>query len=205
MAGKQKGFTLIEILVVVTIIGVLASLVIVLIPKTQRQAQITESINNVKQIVSLLEVAGDTARYPNQSGANLVLYLVLKQEIMGDNLKVLFSPGDPDETLDRAGGAAAYKTLDLNKHEYGHLTSYAGRDLQNTQCNVVKGSNEPMVLCCDDSDNHYGGKRLGFVVGFTGGRAKFQDKVDDYKLSYDSECTIGENSQAPELKCLRAD
>ena len=38
MDGKQKGFTLIEILVVVTIIGVLAGLVVVLIPKGQFEA-----------------------------------------------------------------------------------------------------------------------------------------------------------------------
>ena len=38
MDRNQKGFTLIEILVVVTIIGVLAGLVVVLIPKGQFEA-----------------------------------------------------------------------------------------------------------------------------------------------------------------------
>ena len=39
MKPKQTGFTLIEILVVVTIIGVLAGLVVVLIPKGTAEAQ----------------------------------------------------------------------------------------------------------------------------------------------------------------------
>jgi len=207
MSGKQKGFTLIEILVVVTIIGVLASLVIVLIPKTQRQAQITESTSNVKGIVQSLEAEG-VSRYGGDkeySGVRLILWLT-KKDIKGEALKTLFSPADPDETLERAGGPDAYKTLNLDgTDDLSMYSSYAGRNLKGTGCGVVKGSPEPKVLVCDDSDNHYGNMGLGFVVGYTGGSVIFKDKSEKYSISYDEQVTIGESSKVDELKCMKAD
>ena len=86
MDGKQRGFTLIEILVVVTIIGVLAGLVVVLIPKGQFEAQKTECMSNIRNIVGLLEFG---PRYPEKSGPNLILYLVKKGEIEKRSLKYL--------------------------------------------------------------------------------------------------------------------
>ena len=140
MDGKQKGFTLIEILVVVTIIGVLAGLVVVLIPKGQFEAKKTECMNNVRNLVGLLTVGGD---YPKKyGGANLILHLMPKGDIEGeDNIQNLFCPGDPDETYEDAGRAEAYGSLDVSKKgEHDHLTSYAGRDQTNKNCRAVSGS-----------------------------------------------------------------
>jgi prepilin-type N-terminal cleavage/methylation domain-containing protein len=197
---KQKGFTLIEILVVVTIIGVLAGLVVVLIPKGQFEAAKTDCINNVRNIAGLIETAGGQ-KYPSHSGANLILYLVFKGELKGeDSLKLLFCPGDPDEDLVKAGGEQAYRDIDLNRREYGKLTSYAGRDQSNPQCTAIKG-NQNQVLLCDDSEVNHGNK--GIVVGLSGGAAKWRDKVDDYKLRHDAPLAIGEGSDQEELRCLK--
>ena len=204
MDGKQKGFTLIEILVVVTIIGVLAGLVVVLIPKGQFEAQKTECMNNVKNMVGLLETTGSSG-YPKYSGPNLLLYLVKRGELEGeDSLGLLFCPGDEAESLEQAGGVDAYKDLDLKKRgEYDHLTSYAGRDQLNAACAAKKGSTKPVVLVCDDDEGHHDGK--GFIVGLTGGAVKWRHKVDDYDIDVKTPVQVGEGSPVEELQCLRAE
>jgi prepilin-type N-terminal cleavage/methylation domain-containing protein len=203
MHGKQKGFTLIEILVVVTIIGVLAGLVVVLIPKGQFEAKKTECMNNIKQIVGLLELV-DSSRYPKHAGPNLILYLVKRGDLEGeDNVGLLFCPGDETDDLDRAGGLDAYKDLDMAKREYEHLTSYAGRDQDDGECAAKKGSTKAVVLVCDDSEDHHDAK--GFVVGLTGGTVKWRHKVDDWDLDVKAVVQIGEGSTVEELKCLRAE
>jgi len=199
MDGKQRGFTLIEILVVVTIIGVLAGLVVVLIPKGQFEAQKTECMSNIRNIVGLLEFG---PKYPDKSGPNLILYLVKKGEIEGvDRLGLLFCPGDTTDSLAKAGGVDAYEDLDLTKRgEYGHLTSYAGRDQLNKLCAAKKGSSKTFVLVCDDSEDHHDGK--GFVVGLNGGAAKWRDKIDDFNMDLKKVVEIGEGSEVEQLQCL---
>ena len=199
MDGKHKGFTLIEILVVVTIIGVLAGLVVVLIPKGQFEAQKTECINNVRQLAGLL-VPGD--KYPEASGPNFLLYFVMKQEIARDKdkLKILFCPGDT-AGWSQAGGPDAYKDLDLKKRDYDHLTSYAGRDQLNRTCTVRKGDTSTQVLLCDEDEAYHGKK--GLVVGLNDGSAKWRDKVDYYSKSVETAIAVGETSEIEELKCLR--
>ena len=203
MDGKHKGFTLIEILVVVTIIGVLAGLVVVLIPKGQFEAKKTECMSNIKNMVGLLEPMGTS--YPKYSGPNLMLYLVKRGELEGeDSIGLLFCPGDETESLDGAGGLDAFSDLDLKKRgEYDHLTSYAGRDQLNSACAARKGSSKMVVLICDDSEDHHDDK--GFIVGLTGGAVKWRHKVDDWDMDVKTPVRIGEGSPVEELQCLRAD
>lgn len=202
MNGKQKGFTLIEILVVVTIIGVLAGLVVVLIPKTQEKQQIMECQNNQRQICAMLVAADDKAW--QMSGPNIPLYFVKKGDIVGTNLKLLFCPGDATkENLVSAGGEEAYKNLDLKSQQYEHLTSYAGRDQSNANCAVKKGTTSPEVMLCDDSEDHHNKK--GFVCGYNDGSAKWIDKVDDWDMDLAASVAIGEGSSVKVLQCLRSE
>ena len=201
MKTSQKGFTLIEILVVVTIIGVLAGLVVVLIPKGQFEAKKTECMNNVRNIVGLITTGGDIPK--KWGGCNLILYLVPRGDLEGDDsLKLLFCPGDPEESYD----AEAYASLQLDKkgEDYSHLTSYAGRDQENRECRAMSGSTKQVILICDDSENHHDNK--GFVVGFTSGAAKFRHKFDDWKKDVKKETVkVGQDSTVEELKCLKID
>jgi prepilin-type N-terminal cleavage/methylation domain-containing protein len=202
MNGKQKGFTLIEILVVVTIIGVLAGLVVVLIPKSQEKIQITECQSHQRQICALLITADDKAW--QMSGPNIALYFVKTGDVSGSNLKLLFCPGDvPNENLDKAGGEEAYKNLDLKGQQFEHLTSYAGRDQSRSDCAVKKGTTSPEIMLCDDSEDHHNKK--GFVCGYNDGSAKWIDKVDVWDMDLATVVTIGEGSPVKVLQCLRSE
>jgi len=203
MDRTQKGFTLIEILVVVTIIGVLAGLVVVLIPKGKEKASIAECQNNVRNLSGLF---AQMKKLPTYSGVNLLLVLHAKGDLPDEGkLKLLFCPGDETgDSLERAGGLQAYKDVDLKKNgEYGNLSSYAGRDQLNRDCAASVSSMKTQAIISDDSEDHHNGK--GFVVGYTDGSAKFRDKFDDWQIAVDTEVKVGEGSSVEELKCLRTD
>jgi hypothetical protein len=208
----MQGFGKVEVLSVVGIMAVLAALVIVLMPEGERPEETSTSpvafaaakktcMNNVRNIVGLLEFS---PRYPEKCGPTLILYFVKKGEIQGRHLPLLFCPGDVNESLPKVGGADAYKDLDLGKRgEYGHLTSYAGRDQLDKENAAHKGGSRACVLVCDDSEDHHDGR--GFVVGITGGHAKWRDKVDAWKLPRDTHVKVGEDSVVEELRCLRSE
>jgi len=169
MYGKQKGFTLIEILVVVTIIGVLAGLVVVLIPKSQFEQAKLGCTNNVRNLVGLLQqTATANSKYPNESGPNMLLYYVVRRDGLDpdseDRLNLLFCPADAQEDLDKAGGKEAFKKLDLSKRDYGALTSYAVNDQENGSC-AVKPTGPDKVLLADD-DEPYGYRWCRFGGGY---------------------------------------
>lgn len=200
----ERGFTLIEILIVITIIGVLAGMVsLLIIPSTEKRI-IMECQSHVQGIGVLLE-ASHPSRYPNDSGPDLILYLVRKGEIVGrDQLENLFCPGDLEESFEDAGGEEAFAGLDLKEPgSRGHLTSYAGRDQANVEHRAKKGGGPSLVLLADDSEDHHNGK--GIVVGLTGGAAKWRDKVERYEMDLDDPLVVGPNSTVDELKALVAD
>jgi len=191
-------------------LGVLVTLILVLVPNKQvltRQEfelQKVTCMNNVRHFVGLLEMENERGSYPAYSGPNLLLYFVRKGELEGeDALDLLFCPGDEKESLDQVGGVEAYRNLDLTERRYGAYTSYACRDLRAPRCAVNRRARNAVVLLCDDSADHHGGK--GFVVGLSGGAVKWRDKVDDWGLDPDTRVRVGEGSVVPELRCLRAE
>ncbi len=194
---NRKGFTLIEILVVIAILGVLAGLVVPLITTGQHEQNKLACINNVRNIVGLLE---GQVRYPTDGGPALILYLVKKGQIQGeDGLGTLFCPGDVHESLAQAGGVDVYNDLG---GDLGRLTSYAGRAMAVEGCRLSKGG-PGAVLVCDDSEDHHDNR--GYVVGLTGGAAKWRDKVDQWNLSRSAPVAPGETSPVEELRCLAAE
>jgi len=61
----QSGFTLIEMLLVVAIIGVLAAVVVVTFPKKQLKAMISATRGSIANVCTAIEVyETDTGRYP---------------------------------------------------------------------------------------------------------------------------------------------
>lgn len=163
-----------------------------------------DCLNNMRQIVGLIEASSAT-RYPSYAGPNLMLYLVKKGLIAKEwQAQVLFCPGDNRESLKAVGGFNAYRDIDLKKRgAYGHLTSYAGRDQLDKNCAAKKGSMVPVILVCDDSEDHHAA--MGFVVGYNGGAAEWRDKKRDWKLPAGKTVEVGKKSAVEELRCLLAD
>ena len=170
-------------------------------PAGKFQAHKVECLNNQRNLVGLLIVASD--KLPRHGGPNLLLYLVKKGELDGeDHLKLLFCPGDREESFELAGGVDGYKHLDLNSDANGHFTSYAARDQTDPKCRL-KDFSKTRSLICDDSEDHHLGR--GFVVAFSDGSARWRDKADDWEIAVETPVAPGKGSAVKELTCLVAD
>jgi hypothetical protein len=227
----MRGWTILDAMALAAVAVVFASLLIVLgcteqepqeqkkeaaqeapaekPPKRMNRMQFevhkVECLNNAKNLAGMLEATAAGRDYPKLRGPNLVLYFAAKGFLeTEDHFSLLFCPGDEKESLAAAGGPEAYADIDLKKQgEYGHLTSYAGRDQLDEEHAAHTGSAKTVILLCDDSEDHHDGK--GFVVGLAGGAARWRDKVDTWGLDPATKVVVGEGSVVEELRCLHAE
>src|SRR5882672_7435764 len=97
MRRKAQGFTLIEIMVVITIIAALVSTVAVIVPKMQESQRQMSCMNNLSQLgqVYLTEAMENKGKAQKYSGVSLWLsYRKGAHQIQRGNEKVLICPGD---------------------------------------------------------------------------------------------------------------
>ena len=185
MGSRQRGFSFIEILVVMGIISVLVSMVVVLIPMVQEKSRQSKSTDNVKSMLTHM-VSRRTSRggWPRYNGKNFVLSLVATNQIDRRNkmnLEMLFSPGDvlyklEDVDLDR------YKDITKkalkNATDFHELTSYAGRRNDERDF-LITPDQESLgtIIICDDDDGplHHPD---GIVAGYSNGGARFLEWED---------------------------
>lgn len=96
---NRQGFTLIEILIVVTIIGLLSSVVIVGLAPAQRRGRDARRLSDLKQVQSALELYyNKCGRYPGDSacaGTNPSDWGGLTTALKGANIGVNQVPNEP--------------------------------------------------------------------------------------------------------------
>lgn len=104
--NSKKGFTLIEILIVVAIIGILASVVLVGLGSSQKAARDARRVSDLRQIQTALELYMKTEGvYPDGTGGEPVdNFATMKDEVLNPTSGALLGIANiPDDV--RAGAA----------------------------------------------------------------------------------------------------
>lgn len=127
---KQKGFTIVELLIVIVVIGILATLVIVTFSGIQQRARDTQRQTDINALQGHMEA------YFAQTGNYPTLAMVTDATWRAANMKGL----DP-EALNAPDGTAIAATLPTNGYQ---LTTTAG----GAACTVT-GTGAAMTADCD--------------------------------------------------------
>jgi len=114
----SRGFTIVELLIVIVVIGILAALVIVTYNGIQQRARDTERKTDVKGIQGQLEAYwADNARYPTMANVNDTTFRTT-------NFKGL----DPSAFADPKNSASQQVCAATAANCYGYSTTPAGCD-----------------------------------------------------------------------------
>jgi len=141
--SKRKGFTLIEILIVVAIIGVLASLVLVGLGPIQKRGRDARRISDLKQIQQGLEL------YYSRNGVYPVAdFAGMSTALIGGSLGISDIPNDP-----RAGASYLYWSDGTTYLMQTTLEDSSNPALTsgNYKGSIPSGSN----MDCDPAQSHY--------------------------------------------------
>lgn len=136
LTRKQQGFTIVELLIVIIVIGILATLVLVTFSGIQQSARNTQRQTDIKAVASHLETYNaKNAFYPTADDLNNVTAqdpLVAGDTWVAENLKGLDreSTRDPKGTVYTFAGAAT-------SNQYGYAVTPSGCD--NTAGNECTG------------------------------------------------------------------
>jgi prepilin-type N-terminal cleavage/methylation domain-containing protein len=181
---RQAGFSFIEILVVMSIIAVLATMVVALVPVIREKSNQTKSKDNVKSIITLMltrQMGKVSGGWPAYNGKNFVLSIVATKDLdrrRKENLELLFSPGDTWITLEKIEMKRyedVTKAALKNDTDFHELTSYAGRRNREREFLITADQLKMgTMLVCDDDDGpvHHSD---GLVCGYSSGDVRFKE------------------------------
>jgi prepilin-type N-terminal cleavage/methylation domain-containing protein len=203
---RQEGFTLIEILVVITIIAALAALVTLLIPEGERAREKLECQNNLRQIGGLLKLKSTGQKMKYYTGAGFLLQIA--NDVPDEDLEVFICPGEfvPEDTGRPAVGTPEfvemYRKMDLKAGGVEDaLTSYAGPNWKEYPPKKAgRGKTETRLWGCDrckgDNPHHD-----GITVLYSSSKVSFL-KLDELEGHQPGQETIqvGQTSPDPRLR-----
>jgi prepilin-type N-terminal cleavage/methylation domain-containing protein len=122
----QKGFTIVELLIVIVVIGILAALVLNTFSGVQRRARDTERQTDINSLATQLEVYyNDNGKYPTT--ANVRDDTWVQANLKGIDLNALRAPG-------AATNSVTNGTTTGNKDQYGYVPSPANCDNSANNC-----------------------------------------------------------------------
>jgi type II secretory pathway pseudopilin PulG len=212
----EAGFSFIEILVVMGIITLLASMVVVIIPIINERAARTKSQDNVKNIVIMMQALNtNISQWPPYNGKCFTLAPFAHGIHNADQpgaLETFFSPSDAQY---KAGAVepADYKALTKQKlkagEDFKRLTSYAGRrngegaEFVMTSADTSKKG----LICFSDDDDGPLHHKAGVVVAFGNGSTEFitwgdLEGMSEPKNERAPDPFLGENASNELLKML---
>ncbi len=181
MRRRDSGFTLIEILVVITIIAALVGMVTLVIPQGQEKKDLVTCMNNLNQIGGLLATLQAGKGYKEYSGAAFVLQVA--DEVGDEDLKVFNCPGDKDAARPESGSAEfiAMFRKDMNlkegKVEDKHC-SYAGPNFKDHPIpKAGAAAKETRLWACDKCRNG-AAQHNGIVVLYTSTKVEKLEVAD---------------------------
>jgi prepilin-type N-terminal cleavage/methylation domain-containing protein len=129
--SKSKGFTIVELLIVIVVIGILATLVIVTFSGIQQRARDTQRQTDINAVQGHLEA------YYAQTGTYPTLAMLNDTAFRAKYMKGL----DPASMVD-PGGTAIAGTLATNGYQYTVTAAGAA-------CPAATGTSPDLVSTCD--------------------------------------------------------
>jgi prepilin-type N-terminal cleavage/methylation domain-containing protein len=177
MRNRAQGFTLIEILVVITIIASLAGAVLILVPRIQEKQRQTTCANRLRQLGGVYTSESmEKPGLPPQVGASLWLYYRQKHFIQKTREEVLTCPGDNTVRVPaNEADAARYDEINLADPPLD-VCSYMGRDFLNYP--LSNEAEAAQIIGCDrnGTDNKTPHHRDGLNILYDDGAVQFKDR-----------------------------
>jgi len=199
--GAEAGFTLVEILVVITIIAALIGIVAAIIPQAQQASRKVQCANNLHNIGGML-VQRQTGKGLGTRGGSAMLLQIYKLGMIrkGDE-KVFICPGDKmtrGQDPEAPDFVKRYDSLDLENVD-PLLTSYAGRDRKNYPIKADSREKQAWAADCQGDDGRTGHHPGGLNVLYDDGSVVFLDS-EALGLGPDDPIVIGPDSTVDVLK-----
>lgn len=113
---SQKGFTIVELLIVIVVIGILAALVLNTFSGVQKRARDTQRQTSLNALATQLEVYyNDKGGYPsNDATTGLRSDTWITNNLKGFDIKAIYAPGQTANSIVAATSA--------NKDQFGYVT-----------------------------------------------------------------------------------
>ena len=205
MRRKTQGFTLIEIMVVITIIAGLVTAVAIMVPKMQETARQTSCLSNLNGLgqmyITKAMEKGSAAAAQRYSGVALWLSYrkTGKEGILRGQEKALMCPGDPNFLLpENEEDRKQWDNIDLDNPQ-DNLCSYAARDFKAHAINI-ESPNKEIIGCDRQGSNGRTPHHKGVIIcTFNEGDAQKMTR-EDLGIATDEDIVVGPEASSKMLQ-----